>query len=524
MARESLIQILSSNTAVTGPDDLSIGEFAYAGGSERLFIGTGKGAGSSVCIGAPVDEDTNLGGAGATHNALASQLAIKTYVDAQIGASAGVTSIETLTGSVDVTTIHGITHNIDGGALNFRGITATTSTPGVASFNSNNFSFTDAQVNAASITILDDDGDSQSFTLGDTICITGDNGILTNLITKAGNDATVNVRGINASTSTKGVASFNADDFNVNLGAVSLEDSVLKGITVDGSNVTPSTHRIEIDGGTAAVFNVSAAGFTIGVQQASTSVLGVAKFNSGDFAVDGDGEVTFIGSSGVSSVTGVTASGIRTDPTSGDVIIYGVTASTGGDLGVAAFSSTNFSINPSAGIVTIKDGGVANDELVNSSITISDGSGSTEISLGSGITIEGTATEVVVSETAGTVTIGLPTDVDIDGNLTVGGTMECVNLYVTGTATTVDTDRLVVEDPLIKLARNNATDSVDIGFYGQYDDSGTNYTGLARDATNGSYYLFDSLTTDPLSGTDNVVDVSGSSVATLVANISGGTF
>ena len=130
-------------------------------------------------------------------------------------------------------------------------------------------------------------------------------------------------------------------------------------------------------------------------------------------------------------------------------------------------------------------------------------------------TISGTTNEIEVSgsgsETA-TVTVGLPNDVTIAGNLTVNGT-----------TTSIDTTNLNVEDPLIKLAKNNnAADSVDIGFYGLYDTSGSQdlYSGLFRDANDsGKYKLFKDLQTEPTT----TVNTSGTgyAVATLVANLEG---
>ena len=101
-------------------------------------------------------------------------------------------------------------------------------------------------------------------------------------------------------------------------------------------------------------------------------------------------------------------------------------------------------------------------------------------------TIAGTTNEIEVSgsgsETAA-VTIGLPDNVTIAGNLTVNGT-----------TTTVNSDTLAVKDPLIKLATDNSgADSVDIGFYGLYDTSGSQdlYAGLFRDANDsGKFKLF----------------------------------
>lgn len=102
---------------------------------------------------------------------------------------------------------------------------------------------------------------------------------------------------------------------------------------------------------------------------------------------------------------------------------------------------------------------------------------------------------------ANTITIG--------ENLTVTG-----NLYVLGNTTTVNTETLTVEDSLIKLASNNATDVVDIGFVGQYDS--TKFAGLYRDATDNRFKLF----TD-YAGGDPTANVLGATArATLEANLS----
>ena len=85
-------------------------------------------------------------------------------------------------------------------------------------------------------------------------------------------------------------------------------------------------------------------------------------------------------------------------------------------------------------------GSITNDKLVNSSITVSDGTNTSDISLGSTLTFSGTANEVDVSESAGTVTFGLPDDVTITGNLTVNGT-----------TTTINSTTLSVEDKNIEL-------------------------------------------------------------------------
>jgi hypothetical protein len=99
-------------------------------------------------------------------------------------------------------------------------------------------------------------------------------------------------------------------------------------------------------------------------------------------------------------------------------------------------------------------------------------------------------------------------DKTLSGNLTVTG-----DLYVQGNTTTIETETLVVEDSLIKLANNNSSDAVDIGFYGVYNS--TSYAGLFRDASDGVFKLFADYTDgDPTGNTLGAV-----ARATLQANL-----
>ena len=110
-------------------------------------------------------------------------------------------------------------------------------------------------------------------------------------------------------------------------------------------------------------------------------------------------------------------------------------------------------------------------------------------------------------------------EVETTGNIIVGG-----DLTVSGTTTTINTTNLSVEDPLIDLARNNTSDSVDIGVYGKYNDGTANrYTGFFRDATDEKWKLFKDTLNQP-SGTvinTSTASSSGYAVATLVANLEG---
>ena len=94
------------------------------------------------------------------------------------------------------------------------------------------------------------------------------------------------------------------------------------------------------------------------------------------------------------------------------------------------------------------------------------------------------------------------------------------NLTVSGTTTTVSSTTINVADPLLALATtNNSSDAVDIGFYGLYDDSGSQdeYTGLFRDASDQKWRLFKNLQSAPTTTVD--MGATGYAVATLVADI-----
>ena len=78
------------------------------------------------------------------------------------------------------------------------------------------------------------------------------------------------------------------------------------------------------------------------------------------------------------------------------------------------------------------------------------------------------------------------------------------DLNVTGDTVTTTTTTITTQDPIIRLANNNAADTIDIGFYGTYvatvdGASATRYTGLFRDADEDtdSWTIFKDLTAEP---------------------------
>ena len=183
--------------------------------------------------------------------------------------------------------------------------------------------------------------------------------------------------------------------------------------------------------------------------------------------------------------------------------------------GAAAVSSNITYTLPAAPVngqfLTTNNSGDMSWAAVGTTLTIAADSGTADaVAVGTDtITFEGTTNEVETTVSNNKITIGLPTNVTISGNLTVSGS-----------TTTVSSTTVNVADSMLALATGNSTsDALDIGFYGLYDDSGSQdeYTGLFRDATDQKWRLFNNLQVAPTT----TVNTSGAGygVATLVANL-----
>ena len=144
-------------------------------------------------------------------------------------------------------------------------------------------------------------------------------------------------------------------------------------------------------------------------------------------------------------------------------------------------------------------------------LTIAADSGSNDtVTVGTDtLTFEGTTNEIETAVSNNKITIGLPNNVVISGNLTVSGT-----------TTTVSSTTITAADSMLSLATgNNSSDAIDIGFYGLYDDSGSQdeYSGFFRDATDQKWKVFKNLQSEPTT-TVNITGT-GYAVATIVAHL-----
>ena len=322
------------------------------------------------------------------------------------------------------------------------------------------------------------DGDSWNVIAGNTVVQTLDNKTLTSpvLTTPQINDTSADHQFVFAVTEL-------AADRTVTLPQLGAGDTftfeahtqTLTNKTINSANNTISNIVNADLSGTAGITNANLANSTITIAAESGSNDGIAL-----------GETfTFTAGEGINTTMGSNA-----------VTIAGEDASVS-NKGVASFSSNDFSV--SSGAVTIKSGGVTNDQLAGSiangklsgpSLIISDGSNTSNVALGGTLTIAATANETTVAESSGTVTIGLPNDVTITGDLTVNGT-----------TTTVNSTTVTIDDPVFTLGGDTAPGSDDnkdrgiefryhngsaakVGFFG-LDDSDSRFK-FFIDATNSS--------------------------------------
>jgi len=183
----------------------------------------------------------------------------------------------------------------------------------LATDGSGNLSFIDA---VASLGIAGDSGTDSVSLLDDTLTFTGGEGIDTTVT-----DNVLTISAEDATSSNKGVASFDTGDFVVTSGAVALGATFVHSVTTDSGELTPSNHTYSILGGEG--MDVTHAGTTITVagEDASDTNKGVASFDSGDFTV-ASGNVTLADSANgaVLTVSGTTNE-VEVSRTNGTVTI-----------------------------------------------------------------------------------------------------------------------------------------------------------------------------------------------------------
>jgi hypothetical protein len=313
---------------------------------------------------------------------------------------------------------------------------------------------------SSSFTLAADSGTDDTFNTGETLTIAGGQSIDTTVT-----DNTITIAAAIASTSTKGAASFNTNDFSVTSGFVSLGSDVVKDITTDSGALTPVNHGFSILGGLGMNVTHSGTTITIDGETASDTNRGIARFDGTDFTVT-VGEVT-LNAERIQDIVGAAiATGTQTriavsyddanaqydfvvdndlsnydNSTSGFITASGISTLTNKtfDANGSGNSLSNVEVADfAASAVVVESEGIGsndNDSTLPTSAAVKDyvdtqvaavdvefgtagDSGTGTVNTSQSLTIAGTSNEIETSAANQTITIGLPAAVAITTSLT----------------------------------------------------------------------------------------------------------
>ena len=206
--------------------------------------------------------------------------------------------------------------------------TATSSVKGVATFNTSGFVVTSGDVALkadVAQSVTGDTGTATPATNSFKVAGTSAQGIST-----SATGSTVTVTASNATSSQKGVATFNTGGFVVTSGDVALKGDVVQSVTTDSGALTVASNAISILGGEGIDVTHSGTTITVAGEDASTSNKGIAQFST-NFAVTSGVVELDTSLVGINSITGSTAGNVVIDAGNSKTWTFG----TDGNLSVS---------------------------------------------------------------------------------------------------------------------------------------------------------------------------------------------
>ena len=327
---------------------------------------------------------------------------------------------------------------------------------------------------------------------------------------------------------------------NVSLGVVRLDpssgtDDDIRFIGAGGVTVTSDGNgNVTITGTTGDITAVTAGNGLTGGGTSGDVTLNIGAANGISVAADAVGVTT-------GSTLTVNASGIHVNTANLSV----ATSQLSGDVALGTQTSGNYVATITAG-AGISGAGSAEGSTPTIAVVANNGivanSSGTFVNAGDGLVANASGVHVVAANgisvaadsvgvtTGSTLTVN-STGIHVNSALSITDLILSGNLDINGTLTTVDTTNLSVTDSIISLARNNTVNTLDIGFYGTYNDGATKYSGLFRDATDGVYKLFAGQVPEPTTTVDTAnanfalanLSINSLTLTSALAAIYGGT-
>lgn len=161
-----------------------------------------------------------------------------------ISGDTGTDTIALGTDTLEVIGGEGVDVAVSNNTITISAEDATSSNKGVATFSTTGFVVSAGDVTLKSNVVQNITTDSGALTVtGNSLSILGDGGID---VTHSGN--TITIHGEDASTSNKGIASFDTNDFTVTAGAVSIKTAGVSNTQLENSTVTLGSTAIELGG------------------------------------------------------------------------------------------------------------------------------------------------------------------------------------------------------------------------------------------------------------------------------------